>query len=157
MLFRSEAWLALVDAEKNTTVGHAQAATITEPALDASVSVAGGPLTMRWTSTLEWSPLPKPSLWARVRSLFIGDALAHLPPVTAALHEVELRIPGRTCPVRHLTSDTRWTLSASEWAVLQGASGQTVDLVVTSAYQRDNRVTEGPYRATTAHRLRLVP
>lgn len=159
-----EAWLSIVDAEKNTQADDAHAATIMAPA-EGQVLPATSPPTFAWTSPLSAARLPdgkasgahaRPTpWWRRARSLFVGTAHAHLPPVTGTVHYLKIAIPGAACPVRAFTTLSSWTPDAAAWSKLTAAAGQTLTLEIVSAYLRDNRVTEGPYRPTAPRSFQI--
>jgi hypothetical protein len=128
-----EAWRTMVDGEARTRVGDPEAVTITAPA-EGEV-VASAPR-ITWTS-----PLRKP----------------HLPPVTSDIYLLGIAVPGRACPVEMLTTEPHWQLDAAQWAALRAAAGQTVSLQVTSAYLKENRITEGPFRPEAPRTFVVAP
>lgn len=151
-----EAWRSLVDAEGRATVDAAKAPGFTVPMADQSFPSATAP-TFSWASTLVTRPeLPgasryaaapaSRSLWQRASDLVVPSAWAHLAPITGPVHLLRIAVPGRTCPVEFITTQTSWALSADEWKVLTDAKGKTFALSAVSAYLEQNRVTEGPYR-----------
>lgn len=132
-----EAWLSMVDGEARTVADDAKAAAFTTPAEGAAVPSAT-PAAFNWT----------------------GGAVAssnkpHLPPVTGAIYYIKVTIPGRVCPLRALTTTTTWTPSAASWAIIAAATG-TVSASIQSAYLRENRITEGPYRPTADRTFTLT-
>lgn len=156
-----EVWSALVGARSDATTG-SDAATITSPAANAVVDAAT-PLTVTWDSPLRVAalapqrlpkfadvPARRPSTWARTLSnLLLPAAHAHLAPVTSDVYFVEVDVPGRTCPVSVLTTDVSATFSAEAWAsIVDGDSGaRTIRLL--SAFVTENRITEGPFTASS--------
>lgn len=162
-----EAWMAVVDAYDRAEIGTADAVTITSPAPATVVPATGPAPSFAWTSPLAAAPiLPRALALAPISGasegswwldaldalggFFVGRAHAHLPPVTGDVYYVELRISGRECAVRAFTTEQSWTPDAQDWATLKANVGVPIELVITSAYLSENRVTEGPFRPATA-------
>jgi len=165
-----EAWKAIVDAYDQAAVGSASAVTITQPAPNAVIASAGAAPTFVWTSPLAAGPSQPRAIasaathhenasetsWlddalAAVGGFFVGAARAHLPPITGDVYYVELEVAGRECPVaRALTTDETWVPDAAVWAELKTAEGVPIEIVVTSVYLTENRITEGPFRPATS-------
>ncbi len=150
-----EAWYALVDAYDLAEAG-ADASTFTVPA-EGETLTGEAPVALTWSSPLALScPIDcNPDGFALPLSLeatgpvfapFAASARAHLPPVTGAIHYLEIFVPGRECPIRAITTDEEWRPTVAEWAELRGKGA--LRLVITSAYLEKNRIAEGPYRAT---------
>jgi len=53
------------------------------------------------------------------------------------------------CEVRILTTQTQYIVSDTAWTALKAATG-AIQLSITSAYVRENRITEGPYKPSSA-------
>ena len=87
----------------------------------------------------------------------LPSAWAHLPPVTGAIHLVEIPIADRACPVQLLTTLTRWDMDSASWDIVRAQRGRTLELMITSAYLTENRVTEGPYRPSAPRKLEVAP
>jgi hypothetical protein len=104
---------------------------------------------------LQARPRTGPSVLSWVGELLIPTAHAHLPPYTGDLYLVEVSVPGRTCPVRVLTSELAWQLDTESWNTLREAAGNALTMQVTSAYMVQNRVTEGPFRMATPRTFRM--
>lgn len=157
-----EAFKAIVDAYADAAVGSASAVTITAPAADTKFPASGAAPTFAWTSPLALAPLrpqalavaPAPerdtSWLAAVGDFFVGTAHAHLPPVTGDVYFIELKTAGATCPIaRALTTSESWTPDAANWEAIKAEVGVPIEIVITSVYLSENRITEGPYRPTT--------
>ncbi len=155
-----EAWMALVDAEGRTKIDDAQAVTITAPEEGGTFSAAL-PLKIKWTSPLSASRTPpsgrgtentvrQRGVLARLSALFISEAWAHLPPVTGPIYSLKFTVPGRSCPVRALTTDEAWT-------TLKSGGSQELTLEISDAYLRENRISEGPFRPSTARKFTIAP
>lgn len=156
-----EVWSVLVGARADATAGD-DAATITAPATNAVVDAAT-PLTVAWDSPLRVAAhlpaprlpqfpraAPRASTWTdTLRNLVLPAAHAHLAPITSDVYLVEVDVPGRTCPVGVLTTDVSATFSDEAWAaIVDGDSGaRTIRLL--SAFVTENRITEGPFSATS--------
>ncbi len=158
-----EAWLTMVDAEKRVTVDDAKAATMLEPA-EGQVYASSAPAPkLRWSSPLSASSAPifpasgPVRRGASITSFFIGEAWAHLPPVNGPVHVLEISLPNAQCPVRLFTTETSWQLPDDVWGTLKSAAGQSLSIETTSAYMRDNRITEGPYRGSAKRTFRVEP
>lgn len=156
-----EAWLTMIDGEAIVKLGDARAPVIESPAEGATLSLSGPPIELRWTSSLSAALSPRRSprtpaerveagtltrLTRAASGLFVSTAFAHLPPVTGDIYDLKLSIPGRTCPIEILTTELDYPLSASQWAALGASGAGTITLEITSAFLRENRITEGPYR-----------
>jgi hypothetical protein len=153
-----EAWLTILDGERSVKLDDAKAAQVTVPTEGQVFYAAAGAPKITWTSPLQaMRHQPSRSLWATVRGWFIADAWAHLPPVSGAIHRVEISIPGEQCPVRTLTTELEWTIEPAGWERLKAAEGKTLELIITSAYLRENAITEGPFRRTTLRKLKVGP
>jgi len=163
-----EAWESILDQYDTAEVGAVEAVTLTTPAADATLAAGGGPPTFAWTSPIAQGmqrPLATPRAapthdqgWlegalAALGDFFVGSAHAHLPPITGDLYYIEVKIPGRECAVRALTTEESWVPSAADWAILQASAGATLELVITSAYLKENRISEGPYRTTLSFKV----
>jgi len=163
-----EAWKAILDAYDDAAVGSASAVTITAPLAAAKIPASGAAPTFAWTSPLAAGPVapralalvPPPShgfttSWVTdaldaIGGFFVGSARAHLPPITGDVYYVELKVAGRDCPVaRALTTGESWVPDDAVWAALKTIVGVPIEVVITSVYLSENRVTEGPYRPTT--------
>lgn len=154
-----EAWYVMVDAYELAVTGHSDASVPVVPAESEALS-GPNPVVFSWTSPLAlgcpFDCFPEGHrLWplmAEARpALFLPPAHAHLPPVTGDIHYVEVFVPGRECPIRHLTTLEDWRPLPSEWAEMRGKG--LLELVITSAYLEKNRIAEGPYRSTRAFRI----
>jgi hypothetical protein len=86
----------------------------------------------------------------------LPSAEAHLPPFTGDIYWVQVKVPGRECPVEMLTSNLEWPLDAATWDTLRGAMGQDLSIQVTSAYLVENRLREGPYRLAAPRTVHMV-
>lgn len=149
-----EAWYVMVDAYELAAAGHSDASTPLVPA-DGEALSGPNPVVFSWTSPLalgcpidcfrEGHPL-WPLRTAERAVSFAPPARAHLPPVTGDIHYVEVFVPGRECPIRHLTTLEEWRPLPSEWGEMRGRG--LLELVITSAYLEKNRIAEGPYRST---------
>src|SRR5688572_17224604 len=146
-----EAWFSLIDGEASATADAMKA-----PVLDVAdgAQLPSMPInTFRWTSTLMVSapkapvyaptrPLPERQWW---RELLIGEAWAHLPPVTGVIYWFKFTVPGEQCPVELVSTRTEWTPTPEIWTKLTSGSGpRTVN--AQSAYLTENRITEGPFK-----------
>jgi hypothetical protein len=164
-----EAWLGLVDAMKRAP-DSSRAVDLLSPTEGQVYTGADAAPRWEWNSPLHaslerGSPRGTLALQARPRSgrsvlawvgeLLVPTAHAHLPPYTGELYLVEVSVPGRSCPVRVLTSELAWQLDAESWSTLREAAGNNLTVQVTSAYMVQNRVTEGPYRMATPRTFRM--
>jgi hypothetical protein len=154
-----EAWRAMVDAQKKP-MDASRAVTLVSPEPGQTYAADAAPPRWSWTSPLRASLVrpasggmlaqahrrARPSVLAWVGELLVPTAEAHLPPFTGDLYWVQVTVPGRQCPVEVLTSELEWQLDAESWKALGEAAGQELSIQVTSAYLKDNQVTEGPYR-----------
>ncbi len=152
-----EVWRVLVGARADAS-GGGDAATITAPE-DNAVLVKGSSPAISWDSPLQVGVLtpfeqrlqhahrrrPK-ALFERLSDVLIPAAHAHLAPITSDVYFLELDVPGRTCPVALLTTETSATFSDDDWATIVGASGPRT-LRLLSAFVTENRLTEGPFLA----------
>lgn len=166
-----EVWKAMVDAFDQAEVGSADAVTVTTPAAGETLD-ATTPATLAWTSPIALAPtgraahpiataalsarpaLTSPTDWlaaglGAVADFFVGTAHAHLPPITSDAYYVVITVPGRTCPLRAVTTGETWQPTLTEWKILAAATGP-LTMTVTSAYLTENVITEGPYRPATA-------
>ncbi|MBX7100700.1 MAG: hypothetical protein K1X89_23505 [Myxococcaceae bacterium] len=162
-----EAWRSLVDAEARATVDAAKAPGFSVPMPDQAFPAASAP-TFTWASTLvvrpetpgvhRYAAAPPPrSAWQHLSDLVVPSAWAHLAPITGPVHLLRVAVPGRTCPVELVTTQTTWALAADEWKVLTDAKGKTFTLSAVSAYLEQNRVTEGPYRPASTLNFTVSP
>jgi hypothetical protein len=163
-----EAWHGLVDAMKRAP-DSSGAVDLLSPTEGQVYTGADAAPHWEWTSplaslergssegmlALQARPRPKRSVLAWVGELLVPTAHAHLPPYTGDLYLVEVSVPGRTCPVKVLTSELAWQLDTESWGTLREAAGNTLSVQVTSAYLMQNRVTEGPYRMATPRTFRM--
>ena len=141
-----EVWRVLIGARDDASSG-GDAATITAPAADAVVDDVP---TVTWDSPLKVGVLlphraqgrrrAQPALFERFSALFIPAAHAHLAPITSDVYFVEVDVPGRTCPVSLLTTNTEAAFIA------EGGGERTIRLM--SAFVTQNRITEGPFLAS---------
>jgi hypothetical protein len=161
-----EAWRTMVDAEDDVSSGDPLAAVIEVPAEGQTFDAAAPPPRLSWTSSLAAGPRRHrpiratragvaPSPWPRVARFLIASAQAHLPPITGDIHALDIRVPGRNCPIAVLTTDLFWQVDESSWAAMRDAGG-TLSMTLTSAYLTENRVSEGPYR-TSARTFSIAP
>jgi len=161
-----EAWKAIVDAYADAAVGSASAVTITAPAADTKFPASGSEPTFAWTSPIARGPLHpqvlahapetrKAMSWlddalSAVGGFFVGTAHGHLPPVTGDVYYIELKTAGSACPIaRALTTSESWVPDADNWEAIKATVGVPIEIVITSVYLSENRITEGPYRPTT--------
>ncbi|MBX5482483.1 MAG: hypothetical protein IRZ16_11705 [Myxococcaceae bacterium] len=160
-----EAWLTMVDGEKSVKVDDDNAATITQPTEGAQIPADGPAPLIQWTSPLSaarehpvldgarYAVAPRkartPSVGEWILEAILPTAHAHLPPITGPIHVLEISVTGEDCPVRVLTTKDEWQVGSETWALLKAHRGETIRLTVTSAYLTENRITEGPYRAST--------
>lgn len=146
-----EAWYAMIDGYRLATTG-GDANTFAVPT-EGEILTGETPPALTWSSPLGLScplfcnpggfMLP---LSTEDRGLvFAPAARAHLPPVTGAIHYLEVFVPGRECPITTITTLEDWRPTLAEWAELRN-KGQ-LRLVSTSAYLEKNRIAEGPYRS----------
>jgi hypothetical protein len=157
-----EAYAVLVDAEPRVMIDAAKAANVTVPVEGQGYSPTEAAPPFRWTSALSAAlerPAPARRAQAHARAelprMTLGDlvlpgeraALAHLPPITGTVHLLRFTIPGESS-LLVLTTQTSYTPDDASWRHLKGADGR-VQLVITSAYLRNNIIEEGPYRAAT--------
>lgn len=154
-----EAWRTMVDAQKRP-LDTSRAVTLLSPTADETYAADAAPPRWSWTSPLRASwerpsssgmlaqahRRTPPGVLAWLGELLIPTAEAHLPPYTGDIYFVQVAVPGRQCPVELLTSELEWQLDAETWKTLGEAAGQDLTLQVTSAYLKDNQVTEGPFR-----------
>lgn len=154
-----EAWYVMVDAYELAKTGHSDASTPVVPAENEALS-GPNPVVFSWSSPLALGcPVDCfreghrlwPLMSAARPAIFAPPAHAHLPPVTGDIHYVEVFVPGRECPIRHLTTLEDWRPLPSEWGEMRG-KGQ-LELVITSAYLEKNRIAEGPYRSTRTFQI----
>lgn len=160
-----EAYLTMVDAFDKVAVNDDQAPSVTLPEDGAVIEKNGDAPTFAWTSPLSASlgpswPQPSsrrrsPSLLDGLSSLLLPVAHAHLPPVTGDLYLAEVAVSGRDCPVRGLTTDLDWLLDDASWAALQDADSPDMTLRVVSAFLVENRISEGPFEASTRRSFRV--
>lgn len=154
-----EAWRTMVDGEDRAQVSATNAATFTLPAEGQEFAKDDPPPRFAWASPLAQSRVSPRTPFAqagpahtwrsfgdRLLSLFVGTAYAHLPPVTGDLYYLQIDVPGRTCPLRVLTTNLYWQVDDPSWALLRAAAGQTISVRILSAYLTENRISEGPYQ-----------
>jgi len=153
-----EAWRVVLDAYDRAEVGAADAVTITSPAPGEVFDKSADAPQFTWTSPLDDDSaqratprVPALSLMDLAFDIGIGEAHAHLPPISGDIYYVELAIPGRACPLTVLTTNLRYTLDADQWALVKAASGP-ITMTITSAYLSENRITSdgGPFRPAAA-------
>jgi hypothetical protein len=164
-----EAWHGLVDALKKAP-DTSRAVTLLSPTEGQVYTGADAAPRWEWSEpsssvleqggtkgmlALQARPRPSRSVLSWVGELLVPTAHAHLPPYTGDLYLVEVSIPGRTCPVRVLTSELAWQLDTESWDTLREAAGKDLTVQVTSAYLSQNRVTEGPFRMATPRTFRM--
>ena len=163
-----EAWHGLVDAMKRPP-DSSRAVDLLSPTQGQVYTADAAAPRWEWSSplasrergnsegmlALQARPRPGRSVLAWVGELLVPTAHAHLPPYTGDLYLVEVSVPGRTCPVRVLTSELAWQLDTESWSTLREAAGKELTVQVTSAYLEQNRVTEGPYRMATPRTFRM--
>lgn len=159
-----EAWRTMVDGYADATAG-ADAPAITTPADDADVPADGEGLDVAWDSTISLAPsipraprraAPAPGLLDRAGALFEGTAWAHEPPITGDVYFVRITVPGAACPVEVLTTNLSCSIDGAGWDEIRAATGP-VTIDVTSAYLTENRITEGPFRASTPTTVTIAP
>lgn len=162
-----EAWRAIVDARQKP-LDASQAVTLTSPAEGETYAADAPPPHFTWTSPLRASlerpasegrlaqahPRPRKSVLAWLGGLLVPTAEAHLAPFTGDIYYVQVLVPGRTCPVEMLTSNLDWQLDADAWSAIGEARDQDLSIQVTSAYLKENQLTEGPYRLATLRHFR---
>jgi len=162
-----EAWRAMVDARAKAP-DSSRAVTLLSPTEGEVYSANAAPPRWEWTSPLSASlqrsapgalasaaPRSTRSLGAWLGELLLPTAHAHLPPYTGELYWVEVSTPGARCPVAQmLTSDLSWQLDATSWADLGKHANMDLTVQVTSAYLKDNLVTEGPFQLATPRTIR---
>jgi len=164
-----EAWHGLEDALKRAP-DSSRAVTLLSPSEGQVYTGADAAPLWEWSSplssvleqdgakgrlALRARPRPERSVLSWVGELLVPTAHAHLPPYTGDLYLVEVSVPGRTCPVRVLTSELAWQLDTASWNTLREAAGNALTVQVTSAYLEQNRVTEGPFRMATPRTFRM--
>ncbi|HEX8441101.1 hypothetical protein [Archangium sp.] len=161
-----EAWRAMVDA-RTKAPDASRAVTLLSPSEGEAYTANATPPRWEWTSPLHSSlqrsapgalalaaPRAPRSFTAWLGELLVPTAHAHLPPYTGELYWVEVSTPGAKCPVAQvLTSELFWQLDATSWAEL-GKNAGDLRVQVTSAYLKDNRVTEGPFQLATPRTFR---
>lgn len=153
-----EVWRVILDAYDRAEPG-ADAPVLTSPLQDQVFPAAGDPPVFSWTSTLasaddapRMRSLGPRSLLDLVFAIGIGEAHAHLPPITGDVYFLELSLPDAACDVTVLTTNEQYTLDADTWETLKLRAGQPVTLTITSVYVMENRITDdgGPFRASQA-------
>lgn len=156
-----EAYLALLDVEKNATVDDGKAAQFTLPASGSDVSLAGAGPAFEWTTGLmaaapRAAPPASPArrVWAE---LGYGSAHAHGTPMAGPGHLIRLRAQGMQCAVQHFTSNTFWNVSGSEWQRFLDFKNKPLTVEVLSGYFQSNRVTEGPFKPSSQLTLQILP
>ena len=160
-----EAYLTIVDALDKVQKDDAQAPDVTAPEDGAVFAEDGDAPTFAWTSSLAASAGPSlpassrrrrsPSFFDELSQVVFPVAHAHLPPVTGDIYLAEIAVPGRTCPVRGLTTDLEWKLDDESWSVLQETGGEDLSLRLVSAFLVENRISEGPFEPTAVRTFRV--
>lgn len=161
-----ESYRTMLDARDSAVVDDGDSPVVTTPGADTVIDAAGAAPVFAWSSALSASlgpsPRPSPALAPMRRSPFdvlsdivIPKAHAHLPPVTGDVYLAEIAIPDRECPVAAHTTDLEWQLSDDDFGILKEAAGKDLTLTITSAYLTENRVSEGPYKASAPTTFRL--
>ena len=149
-----EAWRTMQDGEARATVNDAKAVKLSFPVEGEKLSAAGQVPLFKWTTPLMASLTVPPrtassvrpaSVLSRVGGWFYSSAWAHLPPVTAPLHLLRIKVPNRACPLEVLTTRTEWTPTTAAWADLKTFTSGTLTLDVFSAYLTENHITEGEF------------
>lgn len=161
-----EAWMTMVDALQKSADA-SKAVTLVSPSEAQTFAADATPPRFSWTSPLASAvELNAPSRYAQAHprrapgplawlgELLVPTAHAHLPPVTGDIHLVQVTVPGRECPIEVLTTDLEWQVDAASWQAMGEAAGQDLTVQVTSAYLKDNRMTEGPFRLATPRTFR---
>ncbi len=156
-----EAWMSMSDGYELAISGHQDAAVVTIPSAGEVLS-GETPVTFAWTSPLAMLDCPGrcgplggfqlPLLASGSAAWLSSPARAHLPPISGDVHYVEVVVAGRECPIRTLTTTETWRPALTEWEEMRGKG--VLNLIVTSAYLEENRITEGPFRTTTTFEVR---
>jgi len=156
-----EAWMSMVDGYELATTGHQDAAVVTIPSA-GEILTGETPPTFAWTSPLAMLDCPGrcgplggfrlPLVASGPVAALSKAARAHLPPISGDIHLVEVVVAGRECPIRTLTTTETWRPRLTEWEEMRGKG--VLELIVTSAYLEENRITEGPFRTTTTFEVR---
>jgi hypothetical protein len=155
-----EAYLSLLDVEKDAAADDSKAAQLTLPAPGAELSLAGAGPTFEWTTGLMASAprrapaSPTQRIWAE---LGYGSAHAHGTPMAGPGHLIRLRAQGMQCAVQHFTSNLSWAVTGAEWQRFLDFKNKPLTVEVLSAYFQSNRVTEGPFKPSSQLSLQLVP
>jgi hypothetical protein len=159
-----ESWKAMADAEGRAIVDDVNAPIVQAPAEGHVYAASAARPTIRWTAAFASAPAPAGprrlaaarSPWRALLGWVIPDAHAHGHPVTGPAFYLRVELPGRACPVRVVTTDREWLVSEDAWAAFTAATGP-LTLRVDGAYLTGDRVTEGPYRATSARKFSVQP
>jgi hypothetical protein len=146
-----EAWRTMQDGEARATVDDSKAVKLFFPLEGAQLSGGGAAVTFKWSSPLtaareRSAPTPMhASTLSRLGELFYSSAWAHLPPVTGAIHWLQLTAPKQTCRMEVLTTRNEWIPNEAAWAQLKTFTAGPVSLDVFSAYLQETRISEGEY------------
>jgi len=167
-----EAFTSIVDGEKRVSADDTKSVAITVPT-QSQVFQRSAPPLLRWmpgsvSSSMSRLHVPasrrfatrvptrEKSPFAWVARLFESEAWAHEPPITGPLFYLHFTVPGRACEVRVLTTMTSYQVSTAAFDAFKAATGP-ITLSITSAYVRENRITEGPYKPTAARTFTVAP